>query len=61
VYYVKTVVDVNTLVLAATMGGAAITASASAGFGLFLDRSVVSATGTLTFPATSGIVYETVS
>jgi hypothetical protein len=60
-YYVKTVVDSNTVVLSATIGGAAINASSSAVAAAGLDQSVVIAgTGTLTLPMSTGLTYQTV-
>ena len=48
--------------LSATIGGSAINAGATLGFQVAPDRSQAFAVeGTLGFPATSGIAYETAS
>lgn len=61
-YFVKTVVDVDHIILSATMGGSAITPSSSGGFGIALDQSQTFAgAGVLTFPETTGVIYSTMS
>lgn len=61
-YYVLTVVDLNTLVLSATLGGSAITVGTSGGFILNLDNTQTFGPGggTLNF-SPGNIIYRTVS
>lgn len=62
VYFVLTVVDVDTLILSDTLGGSAITATASGGFILNLDETQTLGPGGGTFVFSVGnIIYRTVS
>lgn len=61
VYYVVAVPDVSHLSLSATMGGSAITPTSSAACGMFVDEGEYAVTGTLNFPAGTGITYITTS
>lgn len=60
-YYVVASADADHLELSATMGGSAISPSSSAACGMYEDESQTSFTGTLNFPATTGITYTTAS
>ena len=61
-YYVVGTPTTDAFDLSATVGGSAINAGATLGFQVAPDRSQAFAVeGTLGFPATSGIAYETAS
>ena len=60
-YYVVAVPDANHVSLSATLGGSAIVPASSAACGMYVDESVTSGSGLLTFPASTGLVYVTAS
>ena len=60
-YWVVAAPDANHVSLAASLGGTPITPSSAGAFGMYLDEGEYSASGVLTFPASTGIVYATAS
>jgi hypothetical protein len=61
IYWVVASADVSHLELSATEGGSPITTGSAGACGMYVDESETSATGTLVFPAASGITYITTS
>ena len=60
-YWVVAAPDANHVSLAASLGGTPITPSSAGAFGMYLDEGEYGASGTLTFPASTGITYATAS
>lgn len=61
IYWVVATADSNHIELSATMGGGAISTTGDGACGIYADETQTSASGVLTFPASTGITYRTTS
>ena len=60
-YFVVSTPDLNHVTFSASLGGSPITPSQSGAFGVYRDEGEYSVGGILTFPASTGLRYVTIS